>query len=107
MTLAKKNPYTAVPVKFDLVIDFKSFKKKHCSNLKKGINNENINWLNVKWIQVHQNAPMHVFVNYSFNECSFVKIDTQGMTRRQKRRAHSCPESMADLDYSYSAKLPV
>lgn len=42
ISLARKcNPYVAIPLKFDHVLDWKTFVNEHCPNLKKGHNRRN------------------------------------------------------------------
>ena len=48
----KVRPCIAVPMKYDLVLDWKEFADKYCQNLKTSASGERINWLKVRWIQV-------------------------------------------------------
>ncbi len=101
----KKHPYIVVPLKYEHVLDWKKFASTHCHNLKTGSRGEKINWLHIKWIQVRQTEPKSIFVNYSFNENTFLEMKTQSVsTRRKKVKEMEWP---SQLDFCYQAKLPV
>ena len=67
---------------------------KHCSNLQRSTAGEKINWLNVHLIQVRQRTPNSLFVNYSFNEASFIEIDIQAESTRQRTKMGNWPEQL-------------
>lgn len=103
----KQNPYIAVPMKFNHVVDFKDFVQKHCKNLKTTTTGTRINWLNVKWIEVRQSNPRSVFVNYTFDRQEFQEIQVQMSTRQRVGRALKWPESYSQLQLCYTSKLPI
>lgn len=104
MFARKKNPYMAVPLKYDQFGDFRLFVKKQGTNFKIACSGKWIQWLKVKGIQVRQNTPKYIFVNYLFNPASFLKVDIQGTMTRQEGRMRNQP---LKLDYCYSSKLPI
>ena len=107
ISLARKSqPYLAVPMKYNHVVDFKDFVKKHCPNLRISTMGEKINWLQVKWIQVRKESPKSVFVNYSFDPQNFQEINVERTTRK-KGRLFKWPESEKDLTLCYDTKLPI
>jgi hypothetical protein len=77
---------------------------KHCSNLQRSTAGEKINWLNVHLIQVRQSTPKSLFVNYSFNEASFIEIDIQANSTRQVTKMRSWSEQ---LEKCYAKKIPI
>jgi hypothetical protein len=108
ISLARKSqPYIAVPMKYNHVIDFKDFVKKHCPNLKISVEGQRVNWLQVKWIQVRKEKPKSVFVNYSFNAENFMEIEVQNTKCRQKGRMHQWPKNEQDMKLCYETKHPV
>ena len=101
ISLARKSqPYLAVPMKYNHVVDFKDFVKKHCPNLRISTMGEKINWLQVKWIQVRKESPKSVFVNYIFDPQNFQEINVERTTRK-KGRLFKWPESEKDLTLCY------
>ena len=52
-----KNPYIAVPLKFDHVMNFKSLVTKHRLNLHTTTDSCRVNWLNIRWIRVDREEP--------------------------------------------------
>lgn len=102
----KQNPYITVPMKYNHVIDFKDFVKKHCKNLKITVTGNRVNWLKVKWIQVRKQSPRSVFINYTFENENFQEIQVQQSTRQQGR-SHTWPTCDSDLSLCYKSKLPI
>ena len=43
-----------VPVKYRDIVDFKSFNKDHCPNMKCTADEDRVKWLKVKWIHKHR-----------------------------------------------------
>lgn len=107
ISLARKShPYIAVPMKYNHVVDFKDFVKKHCPNLRVTVSGERINWLQVKWIEVRKENPKSVFVNYSFDTEGFQEINIERTTRK-KGRLYNWPENEKELSMCYETKLPI
>jgi hypothetical protein len=99
----RRNPYLVVPMKHDDVMDLKAFVKMYCPNVKVSSSGERINWLQVRWIQVRQEEPKSIFVNYTFSEDTFIEIKVQGITRK-RGASQSWPDS---LQPCYEGKLPI
>jgi hypothetical protein len=89
-------------LKYYHVLNWKAFVNKHCSNLQRSTAGEKINWLNVHLIQVRQSTPKSLFVNYSFNEASFIEIDIQAKSTRQGTKMGNWPEQ---LEKCYAKKI--
>ena len=105
VTYARKvRPYIAVPMKYDHVLDWKEFADEYCQNLKTAASGERINWLKVRWIQVRQNAPKSLFVNYSFNEKQFLEIKAKSVVTRKKGKKQDWPDQ---LSLCYQRKIPI
>ena len=105
VSLARRsNPFIAIPLKYYHVLNWKAFVNKHCSNLQRSTAGEKISWLNVHLIQVRQSTPKSLFVNYSFNEASFLEIDIQAKSTRQGTKMGSWPEQ---LENCYAKKIPI
>ena len=83
-----KKPYLVVPMKYTDVMDYKDFAKKCCPNLKISSTGVRVNWLKVKWIQVKQEEPRSLFINYPFSEDTFIEIKVQGMARQRGKPMH-------------------
>ena len=103
VSLARRsNPYIAIPLKYYHVLNWNV--NKHCSNLLWSTAGEKISWLNVHLIQVRQSTPNSLYVNYSFNEASFIEIDIQAKSTRQGTHMGSWPEQ---LENCYAKKIPI
>lgn len=108
MALARKGkPYVAIPMKYDHVIDFKSFVQKQTLNLQKTTSGLKVNWLLIRWLQVRQDCQNKIFVNYTFDQTKFLEVAVQFDGLRKKSRAVKWPASDADLDKCYNSKLPI
>ena len=104
ISLARKcNPYVAIPLKFDHVLDWKTCANKHCPSLKKATTGETICWLKVRWIQARQSTPKSLF-RYSYREASFLEIDVQAKSTRSKGRLAKWPEQLGTC---YNQKIPI
>ena len=85
-------------MKFYLVIDFKNFAKKYCTNIKTTVTGQRVNWLNAKWIQV---------TNYRFEIDQFQEIDVVKMLTRYKARQVAWQQIDSDLKMCYNSKQQV
>jgi hypothetical protein len=56
-------------------------------------------------IQVRQRTPNSLFVNYSFNEASFIEIDIQAKSTRQGTKMGSWPEQLENWVQHSSNKI--
>ena len=103
VSLARRsNPYIAIPLKYYHVLNWNV--NKHCSNLQWSTASEKISWLNVHLIQVRQHTRNSLFVNYSFNEASFIEINIQAKSTRQGTKMGSWPER---LENCYAKKIHI
>lgn len=55
--------------------------QKQITNMKKGVNGENVSWLNTREIRIVKAAPFSIFMKRSFNDDSFVDVDISKKTR--------------------------
>ena len=55
-------------------MDFKSFNKDRCPNMKCTSDEDRVNWLKVKWIHKQRSDPMNIFLNNTsiFGRTQFV-----------------------------------
>ena len=97
----QKKPYIIVPVKYRDIMDFKSFSKDQCPNMKCTVDGDRVNWLKVKWIQVRRSDPRSIFLNNTFDTTQFVELKVQSSTRG---RPQQWPVKLAAL---YTHKLPI
>ena len=56
---------------------------------------------------MRQDAPKRLYLNYTFDDSKFLEVITQHSGLRKKGRPVQWPETDADLDMCYSAKLPI
>ena len=68
----KTNPYLTVLMRYDHILDFKSFVKGFKLNLQITITGMKVNCLKVRWIRVEQKHPNSLFVNYTFDVEKFM-----------------------------------
>ena len=101
------NPYLTVPMRYDHVLDFKSFVKSLNLNLQTTTTGIKVNWLKVRWIRVEQEHPKTLFVNYTFDVENFMQINTQRTTTRTKGRVKAWPANDSEMDMCYTSRLPV
>ena len=97
----KKNLYVVVLIKYRDVLDFRSFNKDYCPNMKFTVDGDRINWLKVKWVQVRPTDPRSIFLNSTFDETQFVEIKVQSSTRG---RPQQWPVKLVSL---YTHKRPI
>lgn len=92
----KRNPYVTIPLKYNHVTDFKSFVQKQSLNFQTKTTNEKVNWLLMRWLQVRQDAPKRLYLNYMFDDSQFLEVITQHSGLRKKGRPAQWPETDAD-----------
>lgn len=103
VSVARRNkPYVVIPMKFNDVLNFKSYTKSFTSNLKTGSTGEKINWMQIKWIQVRKEEMTAIFVNYTFEEEKFQKVCVLTKTRKS-----ASVKRLAEPDRCYSSKIPI
>ena len=98
----RNKPYVVIPMKFNDVLNFKSYTKSFLSNLKTGSKGERINWMQIKWIQVCKEEMSAIFVNYTFEEENFQKVNVLSRTRKS-----ASVKRLAEPDLCYSNKIPI
>ena len=103
----KTNPYLTVPIRYDHVLDFKSFVRSLHLNLQTTTTGIKVNWLKVRWIRVEQEHPKTLFVNYTFDVENFMQINTQRTTTRTKGRVKAWPANDSEMYMCYTSWLPV
>jgi hypothetical protein len=85
--MARQNkPYTVIPMKHKDFLDFKPLAKQTISKVQKDVDDKNVNWLNMKWIQYRKSEPDFIYFKYDFDEqFKAIKI------RRSGRNTPSIP----------------
>ena len=103
----RKNPYIAVPLKFDHVMNLKSLLIKHRLNLQTTTDDCRVNWLNIRWIRAEREEPKTLLINYSFGKNNVFKVNTMQRETRKKSRIQAWPKNDSEIDKCYLTRLPV
>ena len=102
VTMARiRNPYAVIPLRYNDIYDMKHFKQSIATNTKASVENEKVSWLDIKWIELRRNNPGSLFVNYCFEESSFIEIPLKKATRAGR------PVLSTDMQYLYGQKLTI
>jgi len=100
ISMARRNkPYIVIPLRFEDFYDLKTLKSGTASNMKVEVSGMRVNWLNIKWIQVRQETPESLFVNYTFDPTQFLEI--------RVTRGRCKPQTDILLTNCFQAKLPI
>lgn len=103
----KSNPYTAVPLKNDHVLDFKSLVLKYQMNLQTRTSGEKINCLKIRWIRIEKEKPTMLLLNYTFEENNFKHEDKMQLMTQSRGRPKSIPTADSELEKCYNSRLPI
>ena len=75
----RKNPFTAVPLKYSDILDFKHV--QNTKNAKIDSPGDIINWVKIRWLRVSKEDPDALFVKYDFDQ-DFLSVPLKGAKSR-------------------------
>lgn len=96
----RKNPYAVERLNYIDIIDLKTAFSKLNHNLKKNVNNESVNWLKIKVLQVIKSEKRQLLYKEQWNE-DFKVIDIDGSRMKKKGVTNFT------LTHKYKKELPI
>ena len=93
--------YTVIPLKHTSIYDFKVLAASTIRNTKTDINGQKVNWLQIRFIQLHKGQEDLMYFKNGFDEDGFRTLRLTGSSKRSR------PAPPKTLPLRYSSKLPI
>lgn len=99
-TASRKNPYTVHEMSQEDFLNLKELKKSLIKNVKFDTDGNNVNWLNIRWLQYRKEDVKHIYFKYNLDDADFKMFK---IVRRGKRPAID----KIVLKKAYEGPLPI